>query len=195
MKKIIISVIILIVLAGGAYFVWNRSLIDGYKKSDMIIDKTEKIGLSAGPEALAKIAGYRYTEEYTNPDYNFSFKYPSGFTVSSLPNEGDEIIVVQNTAENIGMQIVISSFPSSDIDITPEYIKGQIPDLKISEAQEVLVGANRKGLAFLSDNEVFGGSSREVWFVWNGNLYQISTYAEMDGFLKGLFGTWQFKKK
>lgn len=194
MKKILVSIIILIILAGGAYFGWNRSIVDGDKGSDLVTDKTAKTGLSAGPEALAKIAGYRYTEEYTNPDYDFSFKYPSGFTVSSLPNEGNEIIIVQNTAENIGIQIVISSFLGNDMDITAEYIRSQIPDLKISEAQEVLVGANRKGLAFLSDNEVFGGSSREVWFVWNGNLYQISTYAEMDGFLKGLFSTWQFKK-
>lgn len=195
MKKIIISIIILIVLAGGGYLIWDINIIDGSKKTESIGDETTTTKLKADSAALAKIAEYRYTEEYTNPSYNFSFKYPSGFTVSSLPNEGNEIIVVQNTAENIGMQIVISSFPSNDIDITPEYIKGQIPDLKVSESQEVLVGANRKGLAFLSDNVAFGGSSREVWFVWDGNLFQISTYAEMDDFLKDLFGTWQFKKK
>ncbi len=46
----------------------------------------------------------------------------------------------------------------------------------------------------MSDNPAFAGASREVWFVFNTNLYQISTYTEFDELLKGLFGTWQFNK-
>lgn len=45
---------------------------------------------------------------------------------------------------------------------------------------------------FQSDNPAFDGASREVWFVYNDYLYQISAYAEFDEFLKELFGTWQF---
>jgi len=102
------------------------------------------------------------------------------------------------------VQIVISPY-GPDTDITEAMIHSDIPELKISDAQELLIGEGRKGLAFMSDNPAFcaspepcvkegNGKSREVWFVFGGNLYQISTYAEQDEFLKRLFGTWQFKQ-
>lgn len=146
----------------------------------------------ATPAAIAEIPTYQYTETYTSPTYKFTFKYPKDFTIQEIPTDTGETIIVQNIPMKIGVQIVISKFDGPDIDLTQDYIQTQVPDMKITESQELLVGANRKGLAFLSDNENFGGKSREVWFVYGGNLYQISTYAELDPFLKGLFGTWQF---
>lgn len=60
------------------------------------------------------------------------------------------------------MQILISPFQGEDIDVTAEIIKADIPDMKIDNQQEVLVGSSQKGLAFVSDNPAFGGKSREV---------------------------------
>jgi hypothetical protein len=147
------------------------------------------------PKAVAEIAGYQYTEAYTSSTYGFSFKYPKEFAVSEIPGEASDVILVQNTAKNIGAQIVISPFDGEDIDITADFIKAELPNLKIGEPQEANIGSGRKGLAFVSDNAAFGGKSREVWFVFNGNLYQLSAYAELDGFLRGLFGTWEFTSR
>ncbi|MDO8668619.1 MAG: hypothetical protein Q7K35_06090 [bacterium] len=144
------------------------------------------------PEAIAEIAGYKYTETYNNSVYGFSFKYPKDFMASDLPSEGGGVILAQNAAKNIGAQIVISPFDGADLDITADYIKSEIPDMKVADPQEVKIG-NRQGLAFTSDNEAFGGDSREIWFVFNGSFYQLSSYAESEGFLKGLFGTWKFE--
>jgi len=88
---------------------------------------------------------------------------------------------------------MISPFDGDDIDLTKATILASIPDIEVSGEQEVLIGAGRKGLAFLSDSKEFGGKSREVWFIFRGNLYQVSTYAELDDFLKGLFATWSFQ--
>ena len=160
------------------------------------------------------ISAYQYTQEYSHPTYHFSFKYPDGFTVSTIPPvmsevepsaEGQgETVLVESADSKVGVQIVISPY-GSDVDITAEMIARDIPEMKVSDAQELLVGEGRKGLAFMSDNPAFcaspepcaeegNGKAREVWFVFGGNLYQISTYAEQDEFLKGLFGTWQFKQ-
>lgn len=205
-KNIITSAVILTVFAGGIYLIYRQvagSLAgipaDGINATDSATDtppnaasETAPLKSGAAPQAIAEIAGYQYTEKYANSSYGFSFKHPQDFAVSELPAEGGEVVLIQNTAKNIGVQILISPFDGGEIDITADFIKAEIPDLKISQPQEVLVSLGRKGLAFMSDNEAFGGASREVWFVFGGNLYQISTYAELDGFLQGLFGTWEF---
>lgn len=212
MKKIAIMAIVLAVFAGGAYLIYKQvagslagvpaagtsstgsavSALPGAAPLTAADNKEPVVKSNAAPEASAEIAEYQYTEKYTNSTYGFSFKHPQDFVVDSVPTEEGEAILVQNIAKNIGAQILITPFPGGEIDITADFIKAEIPDLKISQPQEVLVSLGRKGLAFMSDNESFGGASREVWFVFGGNFYQISAYAELDGFLRGLFGTWAF---
>jgi hypothetical protein len=101
-------------------------------------------------------------------------------------------VLVESPDNSVGVQIVISSY-GSNADITADTIRQDIPSLAITGQQVLEVGSTGKGLAFMSNNPAFGDTSREVWFVFNKNLYQISTYAAYDAFLKGLFGTWQFK--
>ena len=186
MRKIIITIIILGALAGGAYYFCDNLLKPA-------VTQSANTGSGATAEAIAEIKSYQYTETHAQPAYNFSFKYPKEFMVSEVPDaNGGDAILVQNTATNIGVQILVTPFEGQDINVTEAVIRGDIPDMQMSEAQEILIGDTRKGLAFVSDNESFGGKSREVWFVYGGNLYQISTYYELDGFLKGLFGTWEF---
>jgi hypothetical protein len=53
----------------------------------------------------------------------------------------------------------------------------------------------KSGLAFVSDNEAFGGRSREVWFVYDGYLYQISTYLGMDQLVQNVLASWTFRRR
>jgi hypothetical protein len=76
--------------------------------------------------------------------------------------------------------------------MTAERIRADIPDMVIVDTETVEIGTDRMGLAFKSDNEAFDSASREVWFVFGGYLYQISTYERLDPVLKELFATWQF---
>ncbi|MDB5239183.1 MAG: hypothetical protein JWO00_518 [Candidatus Parcubacteria bacterium] len=143
-------------------------------------------------QAAVEISSYQYTETYIHPARDFAFKYPAGFAVTPLPSGEAEAITIQSKTGKVGIQILITPVDGPDADVTSQMINDSVPDMSIDSAQEVQIGENRKGLAFLSDNPAFDGASREVWFMWRGKLYQISTYAAYDGFLKGLFGTWQF---
>lgn len=186
MKKIIILIIIVLVLGVGGYYFAKSGVFSG-GSGDKIMSS------GAEPEAIAEIPSYQYTEEFVHPTYNFSFKYPADFTVTQIPEENGEVILIQNISTKIGVQIMVTAFEGGeDIDLTADILRAEIPDLEIKDEQEVIIGSGRKGIAFVSDNEAFGGNSREVWFVFRGNLYQISTYAELDEFLKGIFGTWKF---
>lgn len=132
------------------------------------------------------------TDEYRNDELRFSIALPEGFTVGELPvdEHGGRTIILQN---NSGEGIQIYTRPFDDIrTLTADMVQSDIPDMEISDVQTVEIGENHTGIAFVSDNEAFGGASREVWFVFNGTLYQISTYARLDDLLRAMFGTWKF---
>ncbi len=129
---------------------------------------------------------------YTNTKYGFSVTLPAGFSSREIASgaEGSESIMFEN-GKGDGVQIMITPFDDVRV-LTADMIKKDIPDMKMDQVQTVDVGESYKGVAFLSDSPEFGGSSRDVWFVFKGNLYQISTYARLDSLLQSIFSTWQF---
>ena len=131
------------------------------------------------------------TQTYTDSAQHFSFNYPEGYSVREVSGDDtSRVLVIESASATDGIQIIITP-DYLDSSITAEAIHEAIPDMKVENPQSFPVGAN-SGLAFQSDNSAFGGASREVWFVYNGFLYQISTYAESDELLKKIFETWTF---
>lgn len=184
MKKILLILTVLFILAGIAGMAY-------YLRSPLL-DFVSPTHTPASSTAAAPAL----TQPYQNSIYNFSLMMPADFaaTESQDPSASSTTIVMQNTTGD-GVQILVSPFDEDtgqSYTLTKERILQDVPDLSISGEQSVVVGANYTGLAFLSDNAAFGGDSREVWFVFRGELYQISTYARLDPLLKGIFATWKF---
>lgn len=177
MKRFIFIILVLGLLAGLGYVAFE------YAPSSLRQGFTLPQGSYMVPEL---------SKEYSNTTYHFSLKMPEDFEATKFEDEFGTAVVLQDQSGN-GVQILISPFGDEDIkELTQERIKQDLPDMLISEAQTVEIGDEYKGLAFKSDNEFFGGASREVWFVYQQNLYQISTYARLDELLQKIFTTWQF---
>lgn len=165
---------------------------DVYKESG----KVEGFQITDNPE-LIPIDPSQFTQTYSSRKYGFSFNYPEGHRVGNFQGTNPdgtekETIVVQDADNLQGFQIIISTF-DEDIDITEGRIKRDIFDIKMEDRQTVQLGSARKGLAFISDNDSYGGASREVWFVYRGHLYQVSTYASLDALLQQVLNTWRFE--
>lgn len=131
--------------------------------------------------------------EYTNEQYGFSFVVPKGYVVRALAPDSlgrDAILVEKENGE--GIQILMTLFDEPLSSLTSERIRKDVPDMRIEEPERVDIGAGHTGLAFKSDNPEFDSASREVWFVFRGTLYQISTYERLDSDLRQLFATWTF---
>ena len=184
MKKLLFIIAAVLLIGGGAYWYFTRG----------------STSWNSGQEQQAALPPYAVpalTQSYTNSMYNFSLKMPADFTASDIPADPDgtpETIVLQDQNGN-GIQIEISPFDedtSGSYTLTQARILQDVPDMQITDPQPLVVGPNYTGLAFESDNPAFGGASREVWFVFKGNLYQISTYDRLDDLLKSIFQTWQF---
>lgn len=158
-----------------------------------------KFGCTSGIRFLgaANVAESDYVvppmeRDYKNERFRFSLKLPQGFTAAELPFDGDGTpIVLQDVAGN-GIQIYVREAEGNPRNLTEGQIRASIPDMQVSGAQVVEIGENNKGVAFMSDSPEFGGASREVWFYFGGNLYQVSTYARLDNLLQAMFGSWQF---
>ncbi len=130
--------------------------------------------------------------DYSNERFRFSLKLPQGFSATELPFDGvGNAIVLQDQANN-GIQIYVTEGVGDANELTADMVRKDIPEMEISEVQPVEIGQGHRGIAFMSDNEAYGGASREVWFYFGGNLYQISTYARLDALLQAMFGTWKF---
>lgn len=133
------------------------------------------------------------SQSYKNDALRLSFSYPDGYAVREVGGEEGGTILIENPDDSgRGIQISITPFTDTDTAITAERVQEDIPDMVVEDVQPVSLGVAGQGAAFTSDNESFGGDSREVWFVVAGRLYQVSTYAAYDKVLQAIMGTWKF---
>ena len=137
---------------------------------------------------------FKLAKTYSNAEIGLSFNYPDGFNVSGFA-EGEigYTILAQKSGSRESFQIFVSDFDEPG-PITPPRIEKDIPDIVIESPQEVLIGKDKKiqALIFFSKNESLG-RTREVWFVQNGNLYQLTAYADLDGLIGPVLETLKFK--
>ena len=164
----IISIVLIVVALSLSYYIYNL-----------------RAGHSSVPYVVPALS-----KPYTNSKYHFSLMLPDDFTVRESSMDGKDMIVFQNSKSE-GIQITIS--PYDDIKVlTADMIEKELPDMKVSDAEPVEIGMYNKGVAFRSNNDAFDGASREVWFVFDSKLYQISTYERFDKLLQKMFETWRF---
>lgn len=184
-KNLLILIIITLFFGAGLYFLnfdkngdLNSSGIDDSNFSlDTDVSKLEEV---VAPN-IEKINDSLNT--YIHKKYNFSFDYPSSFKTSNfMEGEGEQIQF--HSPNGDWFQIYITPWDEGE-NITPERIKKDLPKILINNPQQVVLGPKQKdgvgarALIFFSRDESLG-DTREVWFVVNGYLYQITTYKKLD---------------
>lgn len=133
---------------------------------------------SANPDASA------YPQNYENTDYGFAFSYPDGFDVKEIDEEPGFTVLAEGKDNKI-FQIYINSFDEQE-PITPERIKKDLPDMQITQSQNFSLGGT-DALAFQTETEI------EVWFVYGGNLYQVTALKDFTDDLSKILATWKFQ--
>lgn len=182
---------IILLCAGVAYlaFAPHQAVVP-----QILSQEAQAASSTAGMPAVQTLPAPPLSQTYTNRSFGFSLQMPAGFHASELPPDphtGARTILLQDDAGQ-GIQILITPAKDAPDSLTAADVRANIPDMKVFDEQPVEIGSGDTGVAFLSDNDAFGGASREVWFYFRGNLYQISTYAKLDPLLKEMFGTWKF---
>lgn len=132
------------------------------------------------------------TKTFTHSLIGFSLEYPSDLEVAEFDEgQGARTILFQKPGEQHGFQMFIVPYQGDTI--SPERIAKDIPSRVLKDPVEVILGENTRATVFWSESPTIG-QTREVWFIRNGYLFEITTYAEMDTWLAGILSTIQFTK-
>lgn len=127
---------------------------------------------------------------YKNSHYQFSLRYPPELIFQEFDEgEGATTIVFQKKDdEKVGFQIYITPYAESTI--TGERIlydtSGTVSDLKEEYLRDDFLVAT-----FFSHAPLLG-DIREIWFLNGGYLFEVTTYAELDTWVRDIVKTVKF---
>jgi hypothetical protein len=128
---------------------------------------------------------------YTHPDYGLTFNYPANFKLGKFPEGEGEVILVQSEDGKQGFQIFISLYQEKN-PLSKAIIQQSAPDLKISNDQEIEIGAGKIQALSFDSAGTSGGDTHEIWFVVEGNLYQISSFPDFGGRMEEIIKSLRF---
>lgn len=181
-----------------AYF-WGGK--DGAGEANVIsfIGSSAQGGVSVGESPSAGEAtntaspAFALTKEYKNSKYAFSFNHPEDYSVSFAEDDAEGDTLVLQNARGEGFQIIMRQTDENIKTISAEMIRRDIPDIVMENTQDVILGSSGRGVAFMSDNPIFGGQSREVWFARNKVFYQLSANVAKDALIQAVLSSWKFE--
>jgi hypothetical protein len=126
---------------------------------------------------------------YSNPQFHYSLSYPRNLQVQEYQEAGGAFTVTfQDIVADQEFQVYVT--PYSNSQITDAQFKLDEPSgVKIDPTDVTVDGAS--GIEFFS-NAPRMNDTREVWFIHNGLLYEVTTYKELDAWLKPIMLSWQF---
>lgn len=131
--------------------------------------------------------------QFRSDIFGFKLDYPSVLMVNVYNEDNDAYTLTFESVDNEkkGFQIFITPYDGATI--TSEQILKDLPGTEIQDPVEVILGDGTRALIFWSNNETIG-KTREVWFVYDGHLYEITTYVYLDSWLAEILNTWEFDK-
>lgn len=129
------------------------------------------------------------TRAYKSILFRFFLFYPDDLKVKE-DNGGrsDTTITFENAKTGRGFQIFV--IPYKEDKIALERFKMDVPSGVMNNPVEIMINGVRATM-FYSNNSAMG-DTREVWFIKNGFLYEVTTYKELDTWLSAIMQTWRF---
>jgi hypothetical protein len=184
-----ITACVLAILVAGVIFFFSKSSKQGNAQQTQMAAlgfATAIIGQNDVNDDRTVPTGMR---EYRSTEYHFSLFYPQELTVNAYNNGGGvATITFQNPDEGEGFQIFITPYGESQVSDArfkqdePSGVRESLTNVSVDGA----VGA-----AFYSTDASLG-ATREIWFVHNGFLYELTTLKPLDSWLSHILQSWKF---
>ena len=188
--KIALIILAIALLFGAIYFVVSNKKSPQSEEVSNNINEYQSV---SGNEQTFTIAQSEDGENniYTDSQYKFSFEYPKNFTATKFQEgeEGDTILVQEKESKK-SFQIFISPFDEPG-PLTKERILQDLPDLIINNPEQRVLKNGAVALIFFSEEESLG-ETREIWFIHNNHLYQVTTTKDLDSLVADIISTWRF---
>jgi hypothetical protein len=127
------------------------------------------------------------TYVYTNPAYHFSLSFPKELAVTEYAEKGGGRTITFEESDKVGFQVFIIPYPGTQI--AQSRINLDTRGSAEGRPLQAVIG-NMPALLFFSKDPLLG-RLREVWFLHDGYLYEVTTYDELDSWLAGIMKTWK----
>ena len=128
-------------------------------------------------------------DEYQSATYRFSLFFPQDLSPSVFKEPGTAMTVTfEDPFGSRGFQVFV--VPYGEKKITPERFKADIPS-GIIENSRAIVLDGVPAESFYSSNRALG-DTYEIWFIYHGFLYEVTTYKAYDAWLNEIMSTWKF---
>jgi hypothetical protein len=128
-------------------------------------------------------------QEYRNIVYRFSIFYPISLSVKEV-NEGNGVstVIFQNVKDAKGFQIFIVPYEANQV--SRERFQKDEPSEIMNDPNNLNIDGAIATM-FLSRNLALG-ATREVWFIKNGYLFEVTAPQTLDNWLGYIMQTWKF---
>lgn len=176
---------ILIVVAAGVLAFTYLSTAPSQSVSETIPSDNAVIITEPLPPLISE-----ESREYKNLLFRFSLLYPRDLQVREYDDgTSASTITFEDTVGTHGFQIFI--VPYSEKQITREQFKKDVPSGIIDEPTDIIIDGARATMFFSKDSVI--GETREIWFIKDGFLFEITARRALDAWLANIMQTWRFE--
>ena len=169
----------------GGWYGWDYLRLGG-------IGSSYTISASAGPGEASSSNTFSIPDgymPYSNSQFHFSVYYPPNLQLHTYHEDGGAFTVaLQDPTTNAGFEVYVTPFSGTQIDAAR--FKLDEPSGTFLDPTNVLIAGTRATM-FFGSNPIMG-DTREVWFIKDGLLYEVTTYKPLDAWLSQIMQTWQF---
>lgn len=129
---------------------------------------------------------------YVNEHYDFSFYYPPELIFKEFDEGNGATTVVFQKPDDIkkGFQIYITPYEGDTITGDRILYDASGP---VSNLQEENLTDNLLVATFISEAPILG-ETREIWWLHGGFLFELTTYAPLDKWIRDIVKTVEFEK-
>jgi len=129
------------------------------------------------------------SKDYQNARYHFFLYYPDDLSVSEEPVSANSLVVLfKDAAKQEGFEVFVTAYDQPTI-TQQRFLIDEPSGVMLDPAYITVDGA--PATEFLSTNPAMG-ASREIWFLRDGILYEVTAPQPLDSWLLQIMETWQF---
>jgi hypothetical protein len=127
--------------------------------------------------------------EYKDTEFNFSLLYPETLSANKRAEGGGAVtIIFQSIEKSQGFQIFITPF--SEVQISEERFRQDIPSGIRNSPEQIMIDGVAATAFYSKDANL--GETREVWFIYQGFLYELTVPKPLEGWFRDILQTWEF---
>ena len=129
--------------------------------------------------------------QYVNNKYRFSFYHsPEGKITEYDEGGGAETIVLENFQKVRGLQVFI--VPYAGDTISDQRFHDDVPSGVRKNIEMTTIGAKQIPAVTFQSEDALLGPTREIWFIYEEHLYEITTFQGVKDWLTPIIQSWRF---